>query len=243
MSNFEFLKQINKDLFKIAAEAEELFRDEYFEQSITQTRRLGENLCRLIMGSNAGVDDTFDNMLATLKDTPHPSEIEKEFIDDLYFIKKAGNASVHSLQVKKDADIAKDALECLERSFEACLNFAVYKCNASDDLLNLVFDEEMLMTGKRSKSATLQERYTAERKKQLSKNTEKQQKEQSLDNPPKKRKKKSKKTAMEEYEEYFEIKKRKKSENTSQKSMLREIAETILAGIIIYIAYLLFFNK
>ena len=237
MSNFQFLKQINKDLFKIAAEAEELFRDEYFEQSITQTRRLGENLCRLIMGSNAGVDDTFDNMLATLKDTPHPSEIEKEFIDDLYFIKKAGNASVHSLQVKKDADIAKDALECLERSFEACLNFAVYKCNASDDLLNLVFDEEMLMTGKKSKSATLQERYTAERKKQLAKNSEKAQ------DTPKKRKKKSKKTAMEEYEEYFEIKKRKKSENSSQKSMLREIAETILAGIIIYIAYLLFFNK
>ena len=237
MSNFEFLKQINKDLFKIAAEAEELFRDEYFEQSITQTRRLGENLCRLIMGSNAGVDDTFDNMLATLKDTPHPSEIEKEFIDDLYFIKKAGNASVHSLQVKKDADIAKDALECLERSFEACLNFAVYKCNASDDLLNLVFDEEMLMTGKKSKSATLQERYTPERKKQLAKNSEKAQ------DTPKKRKKKSKKTAMEEYEEYFEIKKRKKSENSSQKSMLREIAETILAGIIIYIAYLLFFNK
>ncbi len=237
MSNFEFLKQINKDLFKIAAEAEELFRDEYFEQSITQTRRLGENLCRLIMGSNAGADDTFDNMLATLKDTPHPSEIEKEFIDDLYFIKKAGNASVHSLQVKKDADIAKDALECLERSFEACLNFAVYKCNASDDLLNLVFDEEMLMTGKKSKSATLQERYTAERKKQLAKNSEKAQ------DTPKKRKKKSKKTAMEEYEEYFEIKKRKKSENSSQKSMLREIAETILAGIIIYIAYLLFFNK
>ncbi len=237
MSNFEFLKQINKDLFKIAAEAEELFRDEYFEQSITQTRRLGENLCRLIMGSNAGADDTFDNMLATLKDTPHPSEIEKEFIDDLYFIKKAGNASVHSLQVKKDADIAKDALECLERSFEACLNFAVYKCNASDDLLNLVFDEEMLMTGKKSKSATLQERYTAERKKQLAKNSEKAQ------DAPKKRKKKSKKTAMEEYEEYFEIKKRKKSENASQKSMLREIAETILAGIIIYIAYLLFFNK
>lgn len=237
MSNFEFLKQINKDLFKIAAEAEKLFRDEYFEQSITQTRRLGENLCRLIMGSNAGADDTFDNMLATLKDTPHPSEIEKEFIDDLYFIKKAGNASVHSLQVKKDADIAKDALECLERSFEACLNFAVYKCNASDDLLNLVFDEEMLMTGKKSKSATLQERYTAERKKQLAKNSEKAQ------DTPKKRKKKSKKTAMEEYEEYFEIKKRKKSENSSQKSMLREIAETILAGIIIYIAYLLFFNK
>ena len=48
---------------------------------------------------------------------------------------------------------------------------------------------------------------------------------------------------MEEYEEYFEIKKRKKSENSSQKSLLREIAETILAGIIIYIAYLLFFNK
>ena len=236
-ANFDFLKSTDKNLFDIITEAEKLYRDEYFEQSITQTRRLGENLCRLIMGSNTGADDTFDNMLATLKDTPHPSEIEKEFIDDLYFIKKAGNASVHSLQVKKDADIAKDALECLERSFEACLNFAVYKCNASDDLLNLVFDEEMLMTGKKSKSATLQERYTAERKKQLAKNSEKAQ------DTPKKRKKKSKKTAMEEYEEYFEIKKRKKSENSSQKSMLREIAETILAGIIIYIAYLLFFNK
>lgn len=229
MSNFEFLKTVNKDLYLLANEAEKLFRDEYFEQCVTQTRRFGENLCRLVMGDAVSPSDTFDEMLATLKDKPKPSEIEKEFIDDLYFLKKAGNASVHSMKVKKDGDIGKEALECLERAFEAGLNFAVYKCGAPEEILNLVFDEEMLMTGKKSKSASLQERYTAEKKKALSKQ-------------PKTPKKKSKRRAIDEYEEYNKIK-REQSKKHSEKSMWREAGETVLAGIVIYIAYLLFFNN
>ena len=55
---------------------------------MAQTRRLGENMCRQVMQDRARVDDTFDMMLATLKDTPAPSEEEKEFLDDLYFLKK-----------------------------------------------------------------------------------------------------------------------------------------------------------
>lgn len=235
MSNFEFLKSINKDLYTLAEEAECLFRDEYFEQCITQTRRIGECLCRLILGNAANVTDTFDNMLATLKDTPNPSEIEKEFIDDLYFLKKAGNATVHSSKTKKVAEAGKEALECLERVFEASLNYAVYKCGADKDNLNLVFDEQMLMTGEKSESASLQERYTAERKKALSK-------KQTIKTKEKPKKKKTKKRAIDEYEEYYKIKKQY-SQKFKEKSLLREIAETILAGVIIYLAYLLFFNK
>ena len=46
MSNFVFLKNINKDLYTIATEAEKLFRDEYFEQCCVQTRRFGENISK-----------------------------------------------------------------------------------------------------------------------------------------------------------------------------------------------------
>ena len=78
VSNFEFLKDVNKDLFELANQAEGLFRDGYFEQCMTQTRRLGENLCRLVIANRAKEGDSFDEMLATLKDTPNPSEEEKE---------------------------------------------------------------------------------------------------------------------------------------------------------------------
>lgn len=149
MDNFDFLKDINKNLFSIAKEAEKLFKDEYFEQSMVQMRRFGECLCREILGENARPNDTFDNMLATLKDTPNPSEQEKEFLDDLYFIKKVGNLSAHSSQARNDANAGKDALESIERGFEASLNFAVFKCGADESLLNRVFDEQLLMTGKK----------------------------------------------------------------------------------------------
>ena len=99
MSNFDFLKNINENLYIIAVDAENLFRDRYFEQCMAQTRRLGEHLCRQVMGDRANPSDTFDQILATLKDTPSQSEIEKEFIDDLYFLKKAGKKAVHSIKV------------------------------------------------------------------------------------------------------------------------------------------------
>ena len=204
---------------------------------MVQIRRFGECLCREIMGENARPNDTFDNMLATLKDTPNPSEPEKEFLDDLYFIKKAGNASVHSSKVKNDANAGKDALECLERAFEASLNFAVFKCGADEGLLNRVFDEQLLMTGKKSESATLQEEYTAKRKE-----ISKKQKESSDSSVKKTKKKKSKKTNIELYEEYLEMKNKAKK-TFREKPIWREVLETILAGIIIYVVYLLIFTK
>lgn len=241
MGNFEFLKDLDKDLYGIATDAEKLFKDGYFEQCMIQTRRLGECLCRQVMGDSAQPSDTFDNMLATLKDTPQPSEEEKEFLDDMYFLKKSGNLSAHSKKNSNDANAGKTALECLERAFEAAVNVSVFRYNADKSVLNLVFDEELLMTGEKSEAATLQEEYNAKRReaKKISKKEKSDKEEKSAAKP--KKKKKSKKTNWELYEDYLEAKK-EHSKIFKNKSLLREILETILAGALIYIAYLLFFT-
>ena len=88
MNNFDFLKPVNKDLYAIINDAEELYRDEYFEQCITQTRKFAENMCKSVLGDRRTTEKTFDDMLATLKDKCNGAEQEKEFIDDLYFLKK-----------------------------------------------------------------------------------------------------------------------------------------------------------
>ena len=67
-TNFEFLKKIDKNLYTIINEAEMLYRDEYFEQCMVQTRRFGEHICRNVLGSRCRTERTFDDMLATLKD-------------------------------------------------------------------------------------------------------------------------------------------------------------------------------
>lgn len=233
MSNFEFLKNINPNLFDIAQDAEMLFRDRYFEQCITQTRRFGENLCRLVIGDRADTLNSFDEMLATLKDTPSQSEIEKEFLDDMYFIKKAGNKAVHSIAKTNDG---KEALECLERAFEAAINFAVYKYEASQELLNKVFDEELLITGKKSKKISLQEEYIAKKKQWIEEEKKLSQgEEKKKSNVARKKKKHSEK------EDDVDLSEKKKI-FSGKKSILREIGETILAGIVIYVFYLLFFR-
>ena len=160
MNNFEFLKSVDKNLYEIISDAEELYRDEYFEQCIGQTRRFGENVCKNVLGSARTTEKTFDDMLATLKDKSK-EEVEKEFIDDLYFLKREGNASVHAGSVKKDGIVA---LECLQRAFEVALNYAVYNCNAKNKskLLKLRYDTEMLVTGKKSKKS-LAEKYEEEK--------------------------------------------------------------------------------
>ena len=173
MNNFFFLKNINKNLYEIIADAEELYRDEYFEQCITQTRRFGENVCKDVLGSLRTSEKTFDEMLATLKDKACHSEQEKEFVDDLYFLKREGNNSTHASTVKKDGIVA---LECLQRSFEVALNYAVYNQKANSNFLKLRYDTELLVTGKKSKK-TLAEKYNDEKnktKKKISKKTIKQ---------------------------------------------------------------------
>lgn len=171
MSNFNFLKTLDKNLFEIISEAEKLYRDEYFEQSMTQTRRFGEIVCKNILGSNRTSEKTFDDMLATLKDRATNSIQEKELIEDLYFIKREGNTSTHACSVKKDGIIA---LECLQRAFEVALNYAVYYKKSNSNLLHLQFDTELLVTGKKTKKS-LSEKYLEEKNK-TTKKTKKQKK-------------------------------------------------------------------
>ncbi|MGN0031865.1 MAG: hypothetical protein ACI37Q_07930 [Candidatus Gastranaerophilaceae bacterium] len=153
-TNFDFLKSTDKNLYEIISDAELLYRDEYFEQCIGQTRRFAENVCKNVLGSKRTTENTFDQMLATLKDNSQGSEQEKEFINDLYFLKKCGNASVHSSSVKKSA---KNALECLQRAFEVAINYSVYNKKADVKNLSLHFDIKLLATGKRDK--TLAQKY------------------------------------------------------------------------------------
>lgn len=155
MSNFNFMKNINKDLFSLISDAEKLFRDEYFEQCCTQTRRFAENVCKSMLQNFEISRSSFDDMLNFLKDNFQNTVREKEFIDDLYFLKRAGNSSVHSSKVKQDGDMA---LECLQRSFEIAVNY-VFKTTANESVLKLRYDTELLATGKKSKK-TLSEKYT-----------------------------------------------------------------------------------
>lgn len=157
--NFDFLKEIDKDLFEIITDAEKLYRDEYFEQCMAQTRRFGENICKNMLGSARTSEATFDEMLATLKDKIKGEEQEKEFIDDLYFLKKNGNASVHSSKVKRDY---LTALECLQRAFEAAISYSVYNRGAAPDILRMNYDTELLITGK-PKQKSLAEKYAEEK--------------------------------------------------------------------------------
>ena len=86
VTNFDFLKRNDKSLFDIINDAERLYRDEYFEQCMTQTRRFGEAFCKNVLGSRRTTEVSFDAMLATLKDcTLGSSEEAKEFVEDLYF--------------------------------------------------------------------------------------------------------------------------------------------------------------
>ena len=160
-TNFDFLQKVDKILYEIIAEAEKLYRDEYFEQCMTQTRRFGENVCRNVLGKDRMPDATFDEMLATLKDKTTGEEQEKEFLDDLYFLKKIGNTSTHASKVNKDGI---KALECLQRAFEVAINYSVYARGASQNILKKRYDTTLLVTGQKDKK-TLSEKYTEAKKK------------------------------------------------------------------------------
>lgn len=153
-TNFDFLKKVDKNLFEIVAEAEKLYRDEYFEQSMVQTRRFGEHVCKKVLGKNRTTEETFDEMLATLNDCSFGNIEEKEFINDLYFLKKHGNSAVHSGSVKKDGI---EALECLKRAFEVAISYCIYNRKANPKIMRLSYDTELLVTGEKTKK--LSDRY------------------------------------------------------------------------------------
>lgn len=170
MSNFNFLKPVDKNLYEIISDAEKLYRDEYFEQCIAQTRRFGENVCKNVLGNLRTTEKTFDDMLATLKDKVSDVIQEKEFVDDLYFLKREGNASVHASSVKKDGLVA---LECLQRAFEVAINYSVHFKKSDSKILKLRYDTELLVTGKKTRK-TLAEKYNAQ--KEIEKEKEKTKK-------------------------------------------------------------------
>lgn len=153
-TNFDFLKKVDKNLFEIVAEAEKLYRDEYFEQSMVQTRRFGEHVCKKVLGKNRTTEETFDEMLATLNDCSFGNVEEKEFINDLYFLKKHGNSAVHSGSVKKNG---MEALECLKRAFEVAISYCIYNRKANPKIMRLSYDTELLVTGEKNKK--LSDRY------------------------------------------------------------------------------------
>ena len=153
-TNFDFFKKVDKNLFEIVAEAEKLYRDEYFEQSMVQTRRFGEHVCKKVLGKNRTTEETFDEMLATLNDCSFGNIEEKEFINDLYFLKKHGNSAVHSGSVKKDG---MEALECLKRAFEVAISYCIYNRKANPKIMRLSYDTELLVTGEKNKK--LSDRY------------------------------------------------------------------------------------
>jgi hypothetical protein len=171
-TNFRFLKKIDNNLFDIINDAEKLYKDEYFEQCMAQTRRFGEQICKNMMQQNNCETGSFDEMLETLKDRSQGSAQEKEFIDDLYFLKKNGNNAVHSGKVKHEA---MTALECLKRSFETALTYCVYNQGAPANILKLNYDVELLITDKKAKKS-LKEKYEEEKTRQ---NLEKSYKKQS----------------------------------------------------------------
>lgn len=192
MNNFDFLKPIDKNLFEIITDAEKLYRDEYFEQCVGQTRRFAENVCKNVLGDRRTCEKTFDEMLATLKDKAGKAEQEKEFINDLYFLKREGNNSVHSSSVKKDGIIA---LECLQRAFEISINYAVYYQKAKTNLLKLRYDTELLVTGEKSKQA-LAEKYKKEKAKKINKNKTAKKTKQCYTTKPSKTNQKNELTAF-----------------------------------------------
>lgn len=180
-TNFKFLKSVNNKLFEIITDAEKLYRDEYFEQCIVQIRRFGEQLCKDMLLQNNFPTGSFDEMIETLKDNSNGTVQEKEFIDDLYFIKKNGNQVVHSEKGQKQGMLA---LECLQRAFELSINYCVHIQGSSRDILKLNYDVELLVTEKKSKKS-LKEKFEEEKQKQ------------EIQEKPKKQPKKAKKIEKE----------------------------------------------
>jgi len=156
-SNFFFLKEINKNIYKLIKEAEKLYVDEYFQQCMVQTRCFAENVTKSLLNGNCQPNDNFDTLLANLDDYLMNCEEKRDLIKDLYFLKKAGNSSAHTRAVDKDGI---KALECLQRSFEVAVVYYSMKNGSDKNVNKLLFDEELLVTGKRSRyKNTLKEKY------------------------------------------------------------------------------------
>ncbi len=148
VSNFDFLKK-DKNLFKLIDEAEKLYRDGYFSQSVLQVRKFGEIVCKSVLGVRRTTEETFDDILSTLSDILEKEGEDKEFIDDMYYIKKLGNSAAHNIG---DDINGNSALECLKRAFEISINYAIKNnFDKKEKLINLHYNIDILMSGEKYK--------------------------------------------------------------------------------------------
>lgn len=149
--NFEFLDSIDKELYSAIKDAQKLFQDEYFNQCAVQLRIFAEKMAKKVLGETSA-NLTFDDILNCLKDKIK-SETEREFIDDLFFIKRMGNKCAHGEDV-----LASEALEAVKRAFEASINYA-YSRKKDESILKLRFDDTLLITGKKQQEIKLVDKY------------------------------------------------------------------------------------
>ncbi len=150
-SNFDFLKDIDKELYSSIIDAEKLFRDEYFTQCCVQLRVYAEKTAKKVLGEKSA-ELTFDDVINCLKDKIK-NEQEREFVDDLFFIKKEGNKCAHGEEATSSA-----TLEAIRRAFEIAINYS-YAKKKDEKLLKLQFDETLLITQKPLKNNSLVEKY------------------------------------------------------------------------------------
>ncbi len=151
MDNFDFLKETDKELFSIIEDSQKLFRDGYFNQSSVQARIFAEKLAKKIYGTQSK-EMTFDDVLNCLKDKIKTTR-DSEFIEDLFFIKKQGNACAHGEDCKPT-----DALEAIKRAFEVALSY-VYLKTKDEEINKLQFDETLLITQKPKDEVKLIDKY------------------------------------------------------------------------------------
>ena len=243
-SNFEFLKSKDKKLFGTIEDAEKLYRDGYFEQSIVQVRKFSENISKNVLGVRRTTEENFDDILATLKDILGENQSDKEFIDDLYFIKKQGNFAAHE-GIKENA--GNIALECLKRAFEVSINYAIKNNFANKKILNSHFSVDLLMTGKAYKfSEKYQEIRESENKEGIEEIVERAQaqddekSEKVIEADFKNKKVKPKKETKKEKPKKEKAKKDTKEPKEAKKQNLKINKDTILYLTIFGILFILF---
>lgn len=150
-SNFDFLKNVDKELFSLIVDGEKLFRDEYFNQCAVQLRIFAEKTAKKVLG-NVQKEMTFDDIINCLKDRIETQE-QKEFVEDLFFIKRAGNKCAHGEDIS-----SSEILEAIKRAFEIAINFSYFK-KKDEKIRKLQFDETLLVTCKPLKENKLIDEY------------------------------------------------------------------------------------
>ena len=150
-SNFDFLKNIDEDLYSAIIDSEKLFRDEYFSQCCVQLRVFAEKTAKKILKEYEPTS-TFDDIINCLKDKIQ-DERDKEFVEDLFFIKREGNKCAHGEEATVSA-----TLEAIRRAFEISIYFSNLS-SKNNKFDKLHFDDTLLVTGKTLKEEKLVEKY------------------------------------------------------------------------------------